>query len=107
MGKHVTNAGDVPASEKQLISISDAVREGWASDATLRRLIKKRQVPYYRIGSRYFFKREELAATFKQMAETLSTDQVAGQVADMFNIEDKDGFVERFNKMISEEAHRD
>ena len=46
----------------ELYSIKDAAPKLRIANITLRRLIKKREIPFHRIGIRYFFTEEDLNA---------------------------------------------
>jgi|TergutMp193P3_1026864.scaffolds.fasta_scaffold14984_2 excisionase family DNA binding protein len=45
---------------QKLLSIIDAAPMLKISEITLRRLIKKKEIPYHRIGKRYFFTEEDI-----------------------------------------------
>jgi excisionase family DNA binding protein len=49
---------------RAVLSISDAVREGWASDTTLRTMIRDGRLRYFMVGSHYRILRSDLEHAF-------------------------------------------
>ena len=52
----------------KLINLADAAPILNISVITIRRLIKKREIPYHRIGHKYFFTEEDIQTYLSQTA---------------------------------------
>jgi excisionase family DNA binding protein len=70
-------------SEREVLSISDAVREGWASDTTLRSMIREGRLRYFMVGSHYRILRSDLERAFVGEA---SVDACIEKLMDAANV---------------------